>query len=149
MLIDPRGPRFGGAITTTVLALALILGPTGGGLALVAFQALVFACGAVLGLQFQPYGWVFRTFIRPRLAPSDEVEDARPPRFAQGVGLAFALIGLFGGLLGLDLVFYLATGMALAAAFLNAAFNFCLGCEMYLRLQRVRGTSPVRVGSNA
>ena len=51
MQIDPRGPRFGAAITTLVFAAALLLGPTNG-LVLVALQALVFACGAILGLRF-------------------------------------------------------------------------------------------------
>jgi hypothetical protein len=140
MQIDPRGPRFGAAITTVVLAVALVLGPTNG-LVLVALQALVFACGAVLGLRFAPYGALYRRLLRPRLGPPSELEDERPPRFAQGVGLVFALVALFAGLVGLDPIFYAAVGMALAAAFLNAAFNFCLGCEMYLRLSKLQRTT--------
>ena len=140
MQIDPRGPRFGAAITTLVFAAALLLGPTNG-LVLVALQALVFACGAILGLRFAPYGALYRTAIRPRLGPPSELEDERPPRFAQGVGLIFAVVALLAGLVGLDPIFYAAVGMALAAAFLNAAFNFCLGCEMYLRISKLQRSS--------
>lgn len=135
--IDPRGPRFGAAITSVVLAAALLLGGTAG-LVLLAAQALVFALGAGLGLAAQPYGWVYRRFVRPRIAAPQELEDERPPRFAQSVGLVFALVGLAGGLAGSPLVFGVATGFALVAALLNAGFGFCLGCELYLLGRRVR-----------
>ena len=135
--IDPRGPRFGAAITSVVLAAALLLGGTPG-LILLALQAAVFALGAGLGLAAQPYGRLYRAFVRPRLAPPAELEDERPPRFAQGVGLAFALVGLVGGLAGVPAVFFVATGFALVAALLNAVFAFCLGCELYLLGRRLR-----------
>jgi hypothetical protein len=130
--VDPRGPRFGGAVTTVVLALALILVGTTAGTVLVAWQTLVFALGALVGLQAQPYGIFFRRVIRPRLAPPAELEDAAPPRFAQAVGLAFLVVALVSSLLGATVVATVAIAFALAAAFLNAAFGFCLGCEMYL-----------------
>lgn len=135
MQIDPRGPRFGAVITTVVLGLVLLMGP--GGWPLLALQTLAFAAGAVLGLQYQPYGLAYRAWVQPRLGPPSSTEDSRPPRFAQAVGLTFAVVGLLGALLGLDVVFYAAVGMAFFAAFLNAAFDFCLGCEMYLRWQRL------------
>jgi hypothetical protein len=135
--IDPRGPRFGGAITTVVLALALVLIGTTAGTVLIAWQTLVFALGAIVGLQAQPYGIVFRRLIRPRLAPPSEMEDAAPPRFAQAVGLAFLVVALVASLLGVTVVATVAVAFALAAAFLNAAFDFCLGCEMYLLGKRL------------
>lgn len=136
--IDPRGPRFGAAITTVVLALILLFGSNSPIAALLlTIQILAFAAGAILGLQAQPYGWIYRTFVRPRLGPPSELEDQAPPRFAQAVGLVFGLAGAAGLLLGLDVLFYAAIAMALAAAFLNAAFNFCLGCEMYLLFKRI------------
>jgi len=135
-LIDPRGPRFGAAITSVLLALALILGPGVGGWVLL-IQGFAFAAGSLLGLGYQPWGWVYRTLVRPRLAPPAELEDARPPRFAQTVGLAFALAGLAGWLFNVPLLFYIAVGFALVAALLNAVFDFCLGCEVYLLSKRV------------
>lgn len=139
-LIDPRGPRFGAAITTIMLVLALVLGPTWGLIPL-GLQTVVFALGAFVGLSAQPYGVIFRTAVRPRLAAPTELEDPRPPRFAQIVGLIFAVTALVGGLAGWDWLFFGATAMALAAAFLNAAFDFCLGCEMWTILQRIRGNA--------
>ena len=135
--IDPRGPRFGGAITTVVVALALLLQGTALGTALVVWQTIVFALGAFVGLQAQPYGIVFRTLIRPRLGAPKELEDAAPPRFAQLCGVIFTAVALVGIVTGLSLLTTVALAMALAAAFLNAAFNFCLGCEMYLLGRRL------------
>ena len=128
-MIDPRGPRAGAAVTTLVLALVLVTGSAW----LLAAQAVVFALGAV---DRSPYAWLFKRVVRPRLGPPVELEDARPPRFAQTVGLAFALLGLLGAAVATPL-FLTATAAALAAAFLNAAFGFCLGCELYLTFKKI------------
>ena len=126
--IDARGPRFGAVITTTVLAIALVTQNVW----VLALQGLVFFIGAVRGPQFTPYGLIFKTFVKPRLKKEAPTEDVRPPKFAQAVGFIFALVGTIGAFAGADLVFTVAVSIALAAAFLNAAFNYCLGCEMYL-----------------
>jgi hypothetical protein len=126
--IDARGPRFGAVITTTVLAIALVTMNEW----VLLVQALVFAIGAARGPQFTPYGLIFKKFVKPRLSKEAPTEDVRPPKFAQSVGLIFALVGLVGAFSGVDAVFTVAVGFALGAAFLNAAFNYCLGCEMYL-----------------
>ena len=131
-VVDPRGPRFAATLTSVVLAVVLI---TSSGW-LLAAQAVVFALGAFAGLGRSPYGWLFRTLVRPRLRPPTELEAAAPPRFAQGVGLGFAVVGTLGYLTGTTWLGMAATGLALAAAFLNAAFGYCLGCEMYLLLRR-------------
>lgn len=132
--IDGRGPRFAALITSAVLILALATNS----IWVLIFQAAVFAIGALRGPQFTPYAQIFKTVVRPRLKSEVLLEDVRPPQFAQSVGLIFALVGIAGSLSGLSLVFTIATGAALAAAFLNAAFNFCLGCEVYLLLLRLR-----------
>ena len=136
--IDPRGPRFAATLTTLVLAAALLLAPSAATVTLLAVQLVVFAVGAVGGVQRTPYSWLFRTLLRPRLGQPAELEDAAPPQFAQAVGLVFAVVALLGYVVGVDLLGAVATGLALAAAFLNAAFGFCLGCEVYLLLQRLR-----------
>ncbi|MET8976672.1 DUF4395 domain-containing protein [Streptomyces sp. NPDC004539] len=133
MDIDARGPRFGAAVTTVVLAVVLITGSAW----LLAWQTLAFALGAAGGVARSPYGWAFRTLVRPRLGPPSEFEAPEPPRFAQAVGLLFAGVGLAGFGLGVEWLGLAATGLALAAAFLNAAFGYCLGCEMYLLVRRV------------
>ena len=131
--VDVRGPRFGAWITTVVLAVALL---TASGV-LVAVQAAVFAVGALAGLRYAPYGVLFRVLVAPRLGPVREREPEAPPRFAQLVGLVFAVVGALGYLLGAPLAGAIATGLALVAALLNAATGFCLGCELYLTVRRV------------
>ena len=130
--IDARGPRFSATITAFVLATALV---TQNKWVLVA-QGLVFLIGATRGPQFTPYGLIFKSVVKPRLNKVAPTEDVRPPKFAQAVGFIFALVGTIGAFAGADIVFTVATGFALAAAFLNAAFNYCLGCEMYLLITR-------------
>lgn len=132
MTIDARGPRFGATLTTLVLAVVLVSGSG----PLLFVQAVFFAVGAVAGVRNSPYGWLFRTLVRPRLGPPTTTEDSAPPRFAQAVGLAFAAVGLVGYTAGPQWLGMVATGCALAAAFLNAAFEYCLGCEVYLLLWR-------------
>ncbi|MET7730119.1 DUF4395 domain-containing protein [Streptomyces sp. NPDC005402] len=133
MDIDARGPRFGAAVTTVVLAAVLITGSFW----LLAWQTLAFALGAAGGVGRSPYGWLFRKAVRPRIGPPTEFEAPEPPRFAQAVGLAFAALGLVGYGIGPEWLGLAATGAALAAAFLNATFRYCLGCEMYLLARRV------------
>jgi|SRR3954468_3176483 len=133
MDIDARGPRFGAAVTTVVLAAVLITGSFW----LLAWQTLAFALGAAGGAGRSPYGWLFRKAVRPRIGPPTEFEAPEPPRFAQAVGLAFAGLGLVGYGIGPEWLGLAATGAALAAAFLNATFGYCLGCEMYLLVRRV------------
>jgi len=145
MYVDPRGPRFGAAITTVVLAAVLV---TGSGW-LLAAQAVVFGIGAFAGLRLAPYGWLYRRLLAPRLAPPAELEAEAPPRFAQGVGFGFAVVGAIGYLAGVAPLGIVATALALAAAFLNAAFDFCLGCEVHLRLVRVLGRPVVRYVTRA
>jgi hypothetical protein len=134
--VDPRGPRFAATLTAVLLAVALLAAPSIGTVVLLAGQAVLFGIGAGAGVARTPYSWLFRTFVRPRLGPPAELEDAAPPRFAQAVGLGFTAVALGGYLAGLDLLGAIATGFALAAAFLNAAFGLCLGCEVYLLARR-------------
>lgn len=131
--VDPRGPRFAAWVTTVVLAVVLVTSwwP------LLAAQAVVFALGAFVSLSVSPYSVLYRYLVAPRLGPTDEREDAAPLRFAQGVGFGFAVVGTLGYATGLGTLGLVATAFALAAAFLNAAFGFCLGCETYLLIRRV------------
>ena len=133
-VIDARGPRFSAAITTVVLATALATNS----LWVVIAQAIVFAIGAFRGPQFTPYAAIFKSIVKPRLKSEVITEDVRPPQFAQSVGLVFALTAIAGSVLGIPVIFTIAISFALAAAFLNAVFNYCLGCEMYVVLLRLR-----------
>ena len=139
--IDPRGPRFGAGITAVLLLVDLFLALTGAGVAatvLLAAICLVFAWGAFAGVGRHPYGVLFKRFVRPRLAPPAELEEAAPPTFAQGVGFAITLVGVVLGALGLAPALAVFAAMAFVAAFLNSVFGYCLGCQLYVLLLRAR-----------
>jgi len=130
--IDPRGQQFAAAVTSLVLVAVLLTAPGPLGIALLAAQAALFATAVARGVQRTPVASLFRAVVRPRLAPPAQLEDPEPPRFAQGVGLVFALVALAGFLSGAATLGYVATGFALVAALLNATIGLCLGCEVYL-----------------
>jgi cobalamin synthase len=123
--VDPRAPRFGAAITAVVLLVDVFLGVAGATVAAVVLLAAVtalFAWGAFAGIRRHPYGVLFRRFVRPRLAPPAE--------------LVVTVVGLVVALAGVPLAVPIAAGLAFVAAFLNAVFDFCLGCELHLLLVR-------------
>ncbi len=144
-MIDPRGPRFAAAVTSLVLAVVLLTGSAW----LLAAQTVVFAVGAFSGLHRSPYGVLYRRVVRPRLAPPTELEASTPPRFAQGLGFAFGVVGTIALALGATTLGLVAAGAALTAAFLNAAFGFCLGCETYLLGRRLLPSRPALVAPAA
>jgi hypothetical protein len=129
--IDPRGPQFNAALTSVVLAAVLATATTAFGPALLAVQAALFATAVVLGVQRTPAAHLFRRFVRPSLAQPTYLEDPRPPRFAQGIGLLFSVVGLVGLLAGPTWLGYVAVAFALVAALLNATVQVCLGCKVY------------------
>ncbi|GAA3759128.1 DUF4395 domain-containing protein [Microbacterium kribbense] len=139
--IDPRAPRFGAVFTSVLLLVTILLALTAGaGVGSAAFWlllavALLFAW-SVLWPRTAPWGVLYRSLVQPRLAPPAELEDARPPRFAQGVGLLVSVVGLVLSAVGVPWGLPIAAAAAFLAAFLNAAFAFCLGCQLYLLLQR-------------
>ena len=132
VLIDARGPRYSATITSVVLALALITESS----YIICFQFAVFLSAVLFGLRRSIYGFIYRNLIQPRLSGPVPSEDQRAPRFAQFIGALFAFVALLGGVTGNSSVFLIATSFALGAAFLNAAFGFCLGCQIYLILVR-------------
>jgi hypothetical protein len=139
--IDPRGPRFGAAITSVLLLLTVFLAlnaaTLGAAYALLVAITVLFAVGATLGNSKHPYGLFFKKFVRPKLAAPKELEDPRPPQFAQLIGFIVAGVGLILGALSVPYGVAGAAAAAFIAAFLNAAFAFCLGCQIYVGLQRI------------
>ena len=157
--IDPRGPRFAAAITSVLLLIATFLSLVGNatatgtagdallptlsvgeraadaGFLLVLVIALLFLW-SVASPRTAPWGVLYRGAVQPRLAPPTDLEDPRPPRFAQGVGLFVTTVGLVLHLAGVPWALPVAAAAAFVAAFLNAVFGLCLGCQLYLLLQR-------------
>ena len=146
--IDPRGPRFGAGITFVLALGALIgglvvpLGATVGaralepGFILLAIAWIAFAFGTIGGVSRSPFSWLFRTLVKPRLSPPTELEDSRPPRFAQGIGVVLATVGLVLQLVGVPYGLVVAAALIVIASFLNAFVGLCLGCQLYLLLVR-------------
>jgi len=141
--VDVRGPRFAAWVTTVVLLAVLVVSAfsTVAAAILLAAQAVVFAIGALRGPRQHPYGLIFAKFAAPRLSPVTEREPVPPLKFAQLVGFIFAVVGVVGFALGVPLLGIIATAFALFAAFLNAAFGICLGCQLYPLVHRVRRTT--------
>jgi len=139
-LVDVRGPRFAAWVTTAVLFAVLVTSAfsTVAATIILALQAVVFAIGAALGPRKHPYGLIFAKLVAPRISPVSEREPTPPLRFAQLVGFIFAVVGVAGFAIGVPLLGVIATGFALFAAFLNAAFGICLGCQIYPLVARFR-----------
>ena len=140
--VDVRGPRFTAWVTTAVLIVTLLAsGSTATAAAvLLGIQAVVFGIGAIGGPRLHPYGRVFATLIAPRLGPVTDREPVPPLKFAQLVGFVFAVAGAAGFGFGITALGLGATALALVAAFLNAAFGICLGCQLYPLVARLRRT---------
>ncbi|MBY6348834.1 DUF4395 domain-containing protein [Rhodococcoides corynebacterioides] len=137
--VDVRGPRTVAWVTTAVLAVVLLLAGASAVAAavLLGIQAVVFAVGAIRGPAGHPYGVVHRALVAPRLGPVSETEPVPPLKFAQAVGFVFALVGTVGFAVAVPALGYVATGFALIAAILNAAFGLCLGCKLYPLASRI------------
>jgi len=140
--VDVRGPRFAAWVTTAVLVLALVVSAASplAAAVVLSVQAAIFAIGAIGGPRRHPYGRVFARVVAPRLGPVEEREPVAPLKFAQLVGLIFAVVGVAAFAAGAFLVGVVATAAALVAAFLNAAFGICLGCQLYPLVARFRPT---------
>jgi hypothetical protein len=138
--VDVRGPRFAAWVTTAVLVATLITAAFSSMAAAVilGLQTIVFAIGAWRGPRQHPYGLIFGRLVAPRLGPVTDREPVPPLKFAQLVGFVFAVVGTVGFAAGVPLLGLTATGFALVAAFLNAAFGICLGCQIYPLVARLR-----------
>lgn len=152
--IDVRGPRFSAGITAILLLVIVFLGLIGPSTKagatvgeriadpayiLLVIAAILFATGAFGGVGSHPFGIFYRKVVQPRIAPPTLFEDPKPPTFAQLVGFIIATLGVVLGLF-LPWAVVVASAFAFIAAFLNAAFGYCLGCEIYLLGQRLRAS---------
>lgn len=83
-------------------------------------------------------GAVASRLWRPRLVP------AAPKRFAQGIGAAFTVLAsvLLWGSPATASAAWALGGIIVACALLEAGLGFCLGCQVYGRLQRLGWISP-------
>lgn len=141
--IDPRGPRFNQAVVAVSLLVAFLFDSR----LVVPVVALVLLAGAAFGPRFGPFLRLYADFIRPRLAPPTELEDPRPPRFAAALGTGFLAAATLAFALGAVGVGWALALVVATLAGLAAATGLCIGCEMYLTLNRVLGGARPGPGS--
>ncbi|TQO18815.1 uncharacterized protein DUF4395 [Rhodoglobus vestalii] len=148
--IDPRGPRFGAGITAVLLLTVIGLGLDGAAalpasiaeratqpaFILLSAIALLFAWGAFAGIQRHPYGLLFKNTVRRVLSAPSHREDPRPPTFSQAIGLIVTGLGIVLHLAAVPYALVIFAALAFVAAFLNAVFDYCLGCQLYVLLVR-------------
>jgi hypothetical protein len=127
-LIDPRGQRFGAALSVAFLALGFAAGLP----IVVALLALALGISALFGTRYsvlgRPWPYVRRLL---RIAPPRELEHEFPPRFAQALGalgLGVATVLFLVGLATAGWVVAAAVGGLQAVL---AATGYCLGCRLY------------------
>jgi hypothetical protein len=141
-VIDARAPRFNQATIGLVSLVALV---TGWWL-LLAVLALQLALGLRFGRRWCLPCVAYFRFVQPRIGEG-RVEDARPPRFANMVGVVFLTAASVAYLVGLPAVGAVLGGAVAALALLSAVTGFCTGCEAYKLLTRLRGVRAGAVGA--
>jgi hypothetical protein len=138
--IDPRGPRFGASIINVfsiiIFFLALDADSLATAQAILAIVWVSFLWGTLFGNTKHPFGILYKTVVRPRLSAPKELEDSRPPRFAQFVGLVVTSLGFVLSALAVPYGVAIAAAALFAASTLQAYFGYCLGCQIYLGLRR-------------
>jgi hypothetical protein len=136
-VIDARAPRFNQAVVGIVSLVAVVTGWWG----LLALLALQLVLGLAAGRRFcLPCVFYFEV-VQPRIGEG-QIEDARPPRFANMIGAAVlgaATAAYAAGLASLGAI--LGTLVAVLAS-LAAVTGLCVGCEIYRTAARVRGIRP-------
>jgi hypothetical protein len=139
--LDPRGPRFGAGISSILMLIVIYLSldPASEGIALgvMGFAVIMFTFGSVLGPARHPYSYLYKFTLRKFLKAPAYLEPATPVHFAQVIGLVITGLGLSLGLFGVPYALPIAAAAAFMAAFVNAVFAYCIGCQMYLGLKRL------------
>ena len=127
--IDERGPRTNHALVALLTIAALATGWEW----LVAAVALQLILGLTLGRRFCLACYVYFALIQPRLGEG-RIEDARAPRFANGLGAAFTTAATVAFLLGAGGLGWGLTALVAALATFSAVTGICIGCVLYDRI---------------
>lgn len=125
-VIDSRAPRFNQTVVGT-LAGAAVLGGWWWLLALLAGQLVV---GLVFGRRYCLPCLAYFELVQP-LFGEGPLEDARPPRFANVVGVVFLAAATLSYSLGAIALGAVLGGLVAMLALLAAATGLCAGCEAY------------------
>jgi hypothetical protein len=138
-VIDSRAPRFNQAVIGTLSLVAFLAQLTW----LPGVLAAQLAIGLTLGRRWCLPCLAYFELIQPR-AGEGRLEDARPPRFANLLGVLFLGGATIAFLAGAPVVGWALTVLVATLALLAATTGLCLGCEAYLWVARLRGASVDR-----
>ncbi|MGN6380411.1 MAG: DUF4395 family protein [Gaiellales bacterium] len=133
-VIDARAPR----ANQTVVGLVSLLGVATGQWWLLALVALQLALGLTRGRRWCLACLAYFELIQPRFGEGP-LEDARPPRFANMMGVAVLTPAAAAYLLGVPTVGAVLGLLVAGLALLSAATGFCTGCQIYRLGARLRG----------
>lgn len=126
--IDPRGHRFGGALSAVLLGVAFIASAPW----LVAAVALALWVSALFGTRYsilgRPWPFVRRTL---GLGAPSALEGEYPPRFAQAFGAVVLTVSVLLFAAGVWLAAWLLVGAVAALQIVLAATGYCVGCRLY------------------
>lgn len=136
-VVDARAPRFNQA----TVALGCLVTLLTGWWAIVALLALQLVVGLAFGRRYCLPCVFYFEIVQPRIGEG-EVEDARPPRFANILGAVFLSFATVAYAAGLEAVGVAVTGLVAFLALLAATTGLCVGCEMYRIVARMRGVRP-------
>lgn len=125
-VIDSRAPRFNQAVIGVLSAVAAVTGWWW----LFALLAAQLVIGLTLGRRYCLPCLVYFELVQPVFGEGT-LEDARPPRFANMVGVVFLSAASLSYLLGADVAGLALGALVAALALLAAATGFCAGCEAY------------------
>ena len=103
-----------------------------------------FVARVLTGPSLSPLGQLVTRVITPRLGVPERLVPGPPKRFAQGIGVVFSVTALVLTALGAWTAAQVVLALLGTAAFLEAAFGFCLGCKIFAGLMRI-GVVPESV----
>ena len=133
-VIDARAPRTNQAIVGTLSLIAILTGWWG----ILAAVALQLAIGLTFGRRYCLPCLLYFELIQPRLGEGP-IEDSRPPRFANLVGVTFLTAASAAYSVGFTVAGAVLGGIVAVLALLAAITGLCVGCEMYRFAARLRG----------
>ena len=133
-VIDSRAPRFNQAVIGVLASLAVATGWWW----LLALLAANLGLGLTFGRRFCVTCVAYFTFVQP-LVGEGPLEDSRPPRVANMIGLLFLASSAVAYALGADIVGAALGSIVAALALLAAVTGFCTGCEAYKLACRLSG----------
>lgn len=136
-VIDARAPRFNQVVVGTGSVIAVVTGAWW----LLGLLAIQLAVGLAFGRRYCLPCVLYFEVIQPRFGEG-EIEDSRPPRFANIVGATFLAAATFAFAAGLTVVGTALGGMVAVLALLAAATGLCVGCELYKVVAKLRGVHP-------